>query len=54
MPVYDFVCRECDDKFQITCHVDEYKPKTFKCPKCGSAKLDRIWSSVHVETSKKS
>ena len=54
MPVYDFVCRECDDKFQITCHVDEYEPKKFKCPKCGSRKLDRIWSSVHVETSKKS
>jgi len=54
MPIYPFVCRECKKKFEYVRSVADYKPGSVKCPKCGSKKVDRVWSSVFVETSKKS
>jgi putative FmdB family regulatory protein len=53
MPVYEFVCRECKKRFQVVKPITQ-APKTAKCPKCGSRKVDRIWSPVFIETTKKS
>ena len=30
MPTYDFVCRECNKKFHVTCHVEEYQQGLIK------------------------
>jgi putative FmdB family regulatory protein len=54
MPAYEYECRECHKNFQIVAPISEYNPKAVKCPKCGSKKVERLWSSVFVETSKKS
>ena len=54
MPVYEYVCLDCQKKFSELKPISAYDPKTVKCPKCGSKKVERRWSSVFVETSSKS
>lgn len=41
MPVYEFRCLECDEDFEIECHMDERDEKAV-CPHCGSSKLEAI------------
>jgi putative FmdB family regulatory protein len=35
MPTYQYVCRECDHKFEQFCSLKDYKkPTKHPCPKC--------------------
>lgn len=54
MPVYEYVCLNCNKKFSEAMPISEYDPKAAKCPKCRSKRVERRWSTVYVETSKKS
>jgi putative FmdB family regulatory protein len=54
MPIYEFVCRDCQKPFEIVRSVSEATADGVKCPACGSARVDRTYSHVYVETSKKS
>jgi putative FmdB family regulatory protein len=54
MSVYEFVCRDCDKTFRVTQPISQYDPKKVHCPKCNGKHIERVWSSVFVETSKKS
>ena len=54
MPVYEFRCNACRKQFQIVESIKDYDPKKVKCTKCGSSRVERVWSGVHVVTSKKS
>jgi len=54
MSVYEFSCRDCKKKFQEVVPIADYDPKGIRCPKCKSKKVDRIWGTVNVNTSKKS
>jgi putative FmdB family regulatory protein len=54
MPVYEFRCDKCRKEFEIIAAVKDYDPAKTKCPKCGSARVERVWSKIHVLTSKKS
>ena len=54
MPVYEFVCRECAREFELVQTLREHEKNTVKCPECGSKKVDRVWSTVFVETPRKS
>jgi len=54
MPVYEYVCLNCNKEFSEMKPVSAYDPKAVKCPKCNSKKVEQRWSSVSVETSKKS
>jgi len=54
MPVYEFRCNACGKGFQIVESIKDYDPKKVKCTKCGSSRVERVWSGVHVVTSKKS
>lgn len=54
MPVYEFVCRECGEAFEIVCSITQYDAETIQCPKCKSKKVERRWSRVYAVTSKKS
>ena len=54
MPAYDFRCAKCGKNVTLMISVADYERKSYKCPKCGSKKLDRRISSVQVQTSKKS
>jgi putative FmdB family regulatory protein len=54
MPVYEFRCNACGKEFQIIESIKDYDPKKVKCAKCASSRVERVWSEVHVVTSKKS
>ena len=54
MPVYEFTCRACKKKFTVLKPITEFDSKTVACPKCKSKKVNRLWSTIFVKTSKKS
>ena len=54
MPLYEFRCLQCKQKFSLRISVSEYIGKKYKCPKCKSRKVEKLISSINVVTSKKS
>jgi putative FmdB family regulatory protein len=54
MPVYEYICRDCAKTFEMRRPMAEASAKDLKCPSCGRARIDRIYSSVYAKTSKKS
>lgn len=54
MPVYEFVCRDCQKAFEIMRPISEAQATDVKCPVCGSGHVDRTYSHVYARTSKKS
>jgi len=55
MPFYEYRCVDCQKEFEIletlARHEEHHK---IACPGCSSDHVERILSSVNVETSKKS
>ena len=43
MPVYEYKCKSCGEKFEITRGFFE-REKTYKCPKCGSDNIQKVYS----------
>jgi len=44
MPVYEYQCKSCSEKFDIQRSLCEEEAEV-KCPKCGSADAERVYSS---------
>jgi putative FmdB family regulatory protein len=42
MPLYEYVCQQCDSQAELLVHGSEQP----NCPKCGSAKLTKLLSVV--------
>jgi len=53
VPVYEFTCTKCRKTFEVLRPISKV-PHTATCPKCGSKKTERTWTSVFAVTSKKS
>jgi len=54
MAYYDYECTECGKKFtekETFAEHDRHRP--VKCPKCGTAKVERVIGGVFAVTSKK-
>ena len=54
MPVYEFECKKCDHRFNLTETISQHDEHKEKCPKCGSKSIQNIMSAVNVKTSRKS
>lgn len=54
MPVYEYVCRDCQKAFEIVRPISAAQATDVKCPACGSRHVDRTYSHVYAVTSKKS
>ncbi len=54
MPTYEYRCEKCGKRFERVEHVAEHEKVKSRCPKCGSEKLEHIFSAFFVKTSKKS
>lgn len=53
--LYEFQCLHCAKRFVVEQSLKEYERHPGdKCPKCGCAKVRRIYSAVTVTTAKKS
>jgi putative FmdB family regulatory protein len=54
MPIYEFVCRDCQKAFEVVRPISEAQAGDVKCPACASQRVDRTYSQVYAVTSKKS
>ncbi|MCX5781345.1 MAG: zinc ribbon domain-containing protein [Elusimicrobia bacterium] len=50
MPIYEYLCNKCKEKFE---KLIIEKGNTVKCPKCGSAEVEKQFSSFSGGSSKK-
>lgn len=49
MPVYEFRCQDCDDRFeQMFRSMSASKDVVIPCPTCGSKKTERVFSTFAV------
>lgn len=51
MPIYEFICKKCDEKFETL--VRSTDTSSVECPQCGSKELKKLLSSfaAKVESS---
>jgi len=49
MPIYEFDCRPCKDRFEILIGISRIEEA--KCPRCGSDKVKRVMSTFSARTS---
>ncbi len=50
MPIYEYRCRECGEKFEKLVRSMNSAPET-KCPKCGGQKVERLPSAFGIQIS---
>ncbi|MEW6745115.1 MAG: zinc ribbon domain-containing protein [Planctomycetota bacterium] len=55
MPTYEYQCLKCHVLFTVQQSFAEHdERKRVKCPKCKGTKVERVFGSTFVKTSKKS
>jgi putative FmdB family regulatory protein len=54
MPAYDFICLDCQERFEITLSYSEYGSKPVNCSHCGSANVRRRMTKVRIAKSEES
>ena len=54
MPTYDFICNNCNQRFDIFLTYSEYGKKTVTCAHCGSKDVRRRMTRVRVAKSEES
>jgi putative FmdB family regulatory protein len=54
MPVYEYICKDCQKEFSQVLTVKEHDTKKIQCPKCKSEKVEKVIELVTVIGSKKS
>ena len=50
MPVYEYQCESCGERFELRRHIEESNDK-LKCPLCGADNPKRIFSSFSTGSS---
>lgn len=54
MPTYDFICQNCNQRFDVFLTYSEYGKKTVVCIRCGSDKVRRRMTKVRIAKSQES
>ncbi len=54
MPTYDYVCEECQQRFDIFMSYSEYGTRPVQCTHCGSSKVRRRMTKVRIAKSEES
>jgi len=54
MPMYDYNCQDCGKESLVVLTLKQHETNTVTCPKCGSAKMQQLYSSFVAHTTKKS
>jgi len=53
MPLYEYVCRDCHEKFSEVCTIKEHDTKKPQCPKCKSTDIEKIIEPFFAKTTSK-
>lgn len=51
MPIYEFCCRSCENRFEELASIASVENGGVKCPECGSGKVERLISSFSFSSS---
>lgn len=55
MPTYEYRCLDCNKEFTVVATITEHdKTPSPACPNCNSKNVHQLFTSVNVQTSKKS
>ena len=54
MPMYDYTCLDCGKESLIVLTLKQHESDKVTCPKCGSAKMQQLYTSFVAHTTKKS
>ncbi|HKT12561.1 MAG TPA: FmdB family zinc ribbon protein [Terriglobia bacterium] len=54
MPIYEYVCKECNKKFTCVLTITEYEKTVLACPKCKSRKVEQLPTAFFAVSSRKS
>jgi putative FmdB family regulatory protein len=55
MPVYDYICNDCEKPFETVLTLTEHDDKEkIGCPHCGSKNVEQEAAAFYAVTSKKS
>lgn len=54
MPVYEYLCRDCQQAFEEVLTFTEYEKDEVVCPKCGSKNVEQEPASFFAVSEKKS
>jgi putative FmdB family regulatory protein len=54
MPYYEYECQKCHKQFAVQRSLDEHdKHPKEECPKCGSKKVERVFTEVYAHAPRK-
>jgi putative FmdB family regulatory protein len=54
MPVYDYICKDCQNSFELVLTLGEHDKGDIRCPKCASKNVEQAAVAFYAVTSKKS
>jgi putative FmdB family regulatory protein len=54
MPMYDYTCLDCGKESLLVLTLKEHESTKVTCPKCGSTKMQQLYSPFVAHTTKKS
>ncbi len=54
MPTYDYVCEDCQQRFDVFMSYSEYGTRPVQCTHCGSTKVRRRMTKVRIAKSEES
>jgi putative FmdB family regulatory protein len=54
MPVYDYICKDCQNSFELVLTLGEHDKSDIRCPKCESKNVEQNAVAFYAVTSKKS
>jgi putative FmdB family regulatory protein len=54
MPVYDYICHDCNKSFETVLTLQEHDKENIRCPHCGSKNVEQEVAEFFAVTGKKS
>jgi putative FmdB family regulatory protein len=54
MPVYDYICHDCNKSFETVLTLKEHDKEKIACPHCGSKNVEQEAAAFFAVTGKKS
>jgi putative FmdB family regulatory protein len=53
MPLYEYICRNCHEKFGAVLTIKEHETKKPQCPKCQKTDLEKVIEPFFAKTASK-
>jgi putative FmdB family regulatory protein len=53
MPLYEYVCRKCHNKFGEVLTIKDHETKKVHCPDCQGTDLEKVIESFFAKTARK-